>query len=313
MQFSIFLPSGFGQEFAGTADPVEAFESVTRIARAADETGYRTLWVPDHLTTIPPSQEMIFEAWSMITALARETSRVRLGQLVTGNGYRNPALQAKLASTVDVISHGRLTFGIGAGWWEPDYVGYGYEFGTPRTRLAQLAEAVQIILGMWTEDETTFEGEYYQVRGAVNQPKGVQRPHVPLMIAGGGEKVTLRLAARYADACNVLESPERLRHKFAVLREHCEQVGRDYAAVHRTTSTLCIIRDTDDEARALVPPGAEFAYPGDLAGYGLIGTLDTVRERIAAYADAGVQELAISFEDPTSEEQVREFAKHVIA
>jgi F420-dependent oxidoreductase-like protein len=313
VQFSIFLPTGFGQEFAGIADPVEAFEAVTRIARAADDTGYQTLWAPDHLTTIPPSQEMVFEAWSVITALARETSRVRLGQLVTGNGYRNPALQAKMASTVDVISHGRLTFGIGAGWWEPDYVGYGYEFGTPRRRLAQLAEAVQIIRSMWTEDETTFEGEYYQVRGAVNQPKGVQRPHIPLMIAGGGEKVTLRLAARYADACNVLESPERLRHKFAVLREHCEQVGRDHTEVHRTTSTLCIIRDSDEEARALVPPGAEFAYPGDLAGYGLVGTVDTVRERIAAYADAGVQELAVSFEDPTSEEQVREFAKHFIA
>lgn len=312
MQFSIFLPTGFGQEFAGIADPVEAFESVTRIARAADETGYETLWVPDHLTTIPPSQEMIFEAWSMITALARETSRVRVGQLVTGNGYRNPALQAKMASTVDVISGGRLTFGIGAGWWEPDYVGYGYEFGTPGRRLAQLAEAVQIILSMWTEDETTFEGEHYQVRGAVNQPSGVQRPHIPLMIAGGGEKVTLRLAARYADACNVLESPERLRHKFAVLREHCEQVGRDYAAVHRTTSTLCIIRDTDAEARALVPPGVEFAYPGDLAGYGLVGTVETVRERIAAYADAGVQELAVGFQDPTSEEQVRAFAKEFI-
>jgi F420-dependent oxidoreductase-like protein len=312
VQFSIFLPTGFGQEFAGIADPVAAFESVTRIARAADETGYETLWVPDHLTTIPPSQEMIFEAWSTITALARETSRVRIGQLVTGNGYRNPALQAKMASTVDVISGGRLTFGIGAGWWEPDYVGYGYEFPAPRRRLAQLAEAVQIILSMWTEDETTFVGEHYQVRGAVNQPKGVQRPHIPLMIAGGGEKVTLRLAARYADACNVLESPEALRHKFAVLREHCEQVGRDYAAIRRTTSTLCIIRDTDEEARALVPPGAEFAFPGDLAGYGLVGTVDTVRERIAAYADAGVQELAVSFEDPTSEEQVREFAKQFI-
>jgi F420-dependent oxidoreductase-like protein len=312
MQFSIFLPTGFGQEFAGIPDPVAAFESVTRIARAADETGYETLWVPDHLTTIPPSQEMIFEAWSTITALARETSRVRIGQLVTGNGYRNPALQAKMASTVDVISGGRLTFGIGAGWWEPDYVGYGYEFGTPRRRLAQLAEAVQIILSMWTEDETTFEGEHYQVRGAVNQPKGVQRPHIPLMIAGGGEKVTLRLAARYADACNVLESPEALRHKFAVLREHCEQVGRDYGAIHRTTSTLCIIADTDEEARALVPPGVEFAFPGDLAGYGLVGTVDTIRERIAAYADAGVQELAVGFQDPTSEDQVREFAKQFI-
>jgi F420-dependent oxidoreductase-like protein len=312
VQYSIFLPTGFGQEFAGIADPVEAYETLTRVAKAADETGYESLWVPDHLTTIPPSQEMLFEAWSVITALARETSRIRSGLLVTGNGYRNPALQAKIASTVDVLSRGRLTFGIGAGWWEPDYVGYGYEFGTAGERLSRLAEAVQIIRSMWTEDETTFEGRHYQVRGAVNQPKGVQHPHIPLMIAGGGEKVTLRLVAAYADACNVIESPERLRHKYAVLEKHCEEVGRDFASIRRTTTTMCIIRDTDDEARALVPPGVEFAYPGDLAGYGLVGTIDTVRARIAAYEAAGVQELVVSFEDPTSEEQVRRFAKDVL-
>lgn len=311
MKCSIFLPTGFGQEFAGM-DPVAAYEALTRIARAADETGYETLWAPDHLTTIPPSQEMVFEVWAVLTGLAHNTSRIRLGPLVTGNGYRSPALQAKIASTVDVVSHGRLTFGIGAGWWEPDYVGYGYEFGTAGERLSRLAEAVQIIRSMWTEDETTFEGEHYRVRGAVNQPKGVQRPHIPLMIAGGGEKVTLRLAARYADACNIIESPERLRHKYAVLEKHCSEVGRDYASIHRTTTTVCIIRDTDEEARALVPPGSEFAYPGDLAGYGLIGTIDTVRDRLAAYEAAGVQELAISFEDPTSEEQVRRFAKDVL-
>jgi F420-dependent oxidoreductase-like protein len=312
MKYSIFLPSGFAQEFAGVADPVEAFEAVARVARAADETGFESLWVPDHLTTIPPSQEFVFEAWSMITALSRETRRIRLGQMVTGNSYRNPALQAKIASTVDVLSHGRLTFGIGAGWWEPDYVGYGYEFGTAGTRLAQLAEAVQIIRSMWVEEETTFEGKHYQVRGAVNQPKGVQRPHIPMLIAGGGEKVTLRLVARYAEACNIMESPEGLRRKYAILEEHCRDVGRDVDSIHRTSTTVCIVRESDEAARRRVPPGAEFAYPGDLAAYGLIGTVDTIRDRIAAYSDAGVNELAISFEDPLSEVQVREFAKEFI-
>lgn len=312
MRYSIFLPTGFGQEFAGIADPVEAYEALTRIGKAADETGYETLWVPDHLTTIPPSQEFLFEAWSVIAGLSRDTSRVRLGQLVTGNGYRNPALQAKTASTVDVLSRGRLTFGIGAGWWEPDYVQYGYGFDTTGERLRKLGEAVQIIRSMWTEDETTFEGKHYQVRGAVNQPKGVQTPHIPMMIAGGGEKVTLRLVAQYADACNVMDSPEQLERKYAILKKHCDEVGRDYATIRRTSTTVCIIRDTDDEARALVPQGVEFAFPGDLAGYGLIGTVDTVRDRIAAYEAAGVQELAVSFEDPTSEEHVRRFAKDFI-
>jgi F420-dependent oxidoreductase-like protein len=308
MRLSIFLPTGFGQEFARIPDPVQAYEFITRVAQTADELGYETLWAPDHLQTIPVSQEFLFESWSVITALARDTRRIRLGQLVTGNGYRNPALQAKMASTVDVLSHGRLTFGIGAGWYEPDYLGYGYEFGTPGGRLRQLAEAVQVIRSLWTEEKTSFDGDFYQVQDAVNQPKGVQKPHIPLLIAGGGEKVTLKLVARYADACNVMDSPEVLMHKYAILAEHCANVGRDYDTIHRTASTICIIRDTDEEARALVPPGLEFAYPGDVGSYGLVGTIATVRERLAAYEAAGVQELAIGFEDPTDAELVRTFA-----
>ena len=312
MKFSIFLPVGFAQEFAGVADPRDAFESIVALARAADESGYHALWAPDHLTTIPPSQAPLFESWSVITALARETTRVRVGQLVTGNGYRNPALQAKMASTVDVLANGRLTFGIGAGWWAPDYEGYGYDFGTAPRRLAQLREAVHIIRSMWTEEETTFEGKHYQVHGAVNQPKGVQLPSIPMMIAGGGEKVTLRIVAEYGDACNIMDSPATARRKFGILEQHCADVGRDYDAITRTVTTLCIIRDTDEEARALVPPGIDFAYPGEVADYGLVGSLDTVRDRIAAFAAAGVQELIIGFEDPTNEELVRAFAKNFL-
>jgi F420-dependent oxidoreductase-like protein len=282
---------------------------LTEIAQAADQAGYEAMYVPDHLTTIPPSQQIVFEAWSVIAGLARDTSRIRLGQLVTSNSYRNPALQAKMASTVDVLSNGRLTFGIGAGWYEPDYVGYGYDFGSAGDRLRRLREAVQIILSLWTEDETTIEGEHYQLHGAVNQPKGVQQPHIPLLIAGGGEKFTLRLVAQYADACNIMDSPDVLKRKYAVLQRHCEELGRDYSAIHRTSTTLVIIRDSDEEARALVPPGIEFAYPGDVASYALIGTIDTVRARIAAYEASGVQELALGFEDPTSVELVREFAE----
>jgi alkanesulfonate monooxygenase SsuD/methylene tetrahydromethanopterin reductase-like flavin-dependent oxidoreductase (luciferase family) len=213
-----------------------------------------------------------------------------------------------MASTVDVMSRGRLTFGIGAGWWEPDYTGYGYEFGSTGERLRKLDEAAQVILALWTQKEATFEGKYFKLCGAVNEPKGVQKPHIPLMIAGGGEKVTLRLVAKYGDACNLMGSPEVAEHKYAVLRKHCDEVGRDYDAINRTVTTVAIIRDTDEEARALVPPGSEFVYPGDLGAYGLIGTVDTVRKRIAAFEAAGVQELIVNFEDPTSVEQVARFA-----
>lgn len=187
-----------------------------------------------------------------------------------------------MASTVDVLSHGRLTFGIGAGWYEPEYRAYGYQYPDVPERTHQLREAVQVILAMWTQDEVVFEGKYYQVRGAINQPKGVQQPHIPLLIAGGGERVTLKLVAQYADACNVLSDPTTARHKFAVLKQHCEAVGRDYESIYRTTSTPCIIADTDDQAQALLSERMKTLFPGDILSYGLIGSPETIRQRLAA-------------------------------
>ena len=202
------------------------------------------------------TQDMLFECWTTTAALLRDTRRIRVGQLVTCNGYRNPALQAKMASTLDVISGGRLTFGLGAGWWEPDYRAYGYEYPGTAERLRRLEEAAQVILALWTEDTVTFDGRYYQVKDAINQPKGIQRPHVPLMIAGGGEKVTLKLVARYGDLCNLTDDPATIERKLAVLRKHCADAGRDYASIRKTAMTLCIIGETDAEAAALDPPWA---------------------------------------------------------
>src|SRR5581483_9137832 len=157
-------------------------------------------------------------------------------QLVSCNGYRNPALLAKMASTVDVLSHGRLNFGIGAGWNEREYRDYGYDYPDTQERMGRLREAVQIIRAMWTQEEAIFEGNYYQVRGAINQPKGVQQPHIPLLIGGDGEKVTLKLVAQYGDACNVGGDPASVKQKLAVLKAHCEAVGRDYESIRRTST-----------------------------------------------------------------------------
>src|SRR6266571_1107148 len=203
LTYGLYLAQGFAHELAGFKNPVEAYETLTRWAQTADQSGYASVWIPDHFLTVPPSQAMVFESWTLAAALARDTKRVRIGQMVTGNSYRNPALQAKMASTVDVLSHGRLTFGIGSGWFEHEYRAYGYDYPDAPTRLRYLREAVQIILKMWTDEEATFEGKYYQVRGAINQPKGVQKPHIPLLIGGSGEKVTLKLVAQYGDACNL--------------------------------------------------------------------------------------------------------------
>jgi F420-dependent oxidoreductase-like protein len=312
VKFSVFLPTGFTFDFMGIADPVDAYATMTQIAQVADESGFETLWLADHLNAAMPAQATVFEAWISLAALARDTRRVRLGTLVSGNGYRNPAHLAKMASTLDVLSNGRLAFGIGAGWLESDYVGYGYEFGDAPERLRKLREAVQIIKALWTEQEATFEGKYYQVHGAINQPKGVQAP-IPMLIAGAGEKVTLKLVAQYGDACNVMESPEELVQKYAVLKRHCDDLGRDYDSILKTTCTFCVITDTDAEAQAMIPPWAPAVFPGDLGSYGLIGTIDTIRERIAGYEAAGVQELVISFGQAVeSPDVLRRFAAEFI-
>jgi F420-dependent oxidoreductase-like protein len=308
MKFSIFFPTGFAREFTAIPDPRDTYERLIQLAKTADDAGYESLLVPDHLTTLPPAQQPLFEAWSLITALAGHTTRIRLGQLVTSVGYRNPALAAKIASTVDVLSGGRLIFGIGAGWYGPDYTQYGFEFGAPKERLRRLDEAAQIIRKLWTQDVATFDGTYYQVRDAINEPKGLQKPHIPLLIAGGGEKVTLRTVAKYADASNIIDSAEVARHKYVVLKRHADDVGRDYSTIHRTLTVLVNIADTDAQARAHLPANLLPIYPGDVATYGLIGTVDTVAERIAAYQDAGVQELVLHFSDPTSVEQIAHFA-----
>src|ERR1700719_5078862 len=283
LKFGVSLPQGWTMDLVGIKDPVEAYETMTRVAQTADETGFNSVWLVDHFHTIPrPSQEVTFEAWTSTEALARDTKRVRTRQLVTCNGYRNPALLAKMASTVDVLSHGRLNFGIGAGWYEHEYRAYGYEYPDAPERLRNLREALQVILAMWTQEEAVFEGKYYQVRGAINQPKGVQKPHIPLLIGGGGEKVTLKLVARYADACNVSGDLETIQHKFDVIKQHCETVGRDYESIHRTSTTFCSIAETDEEAIAQIPDEMRRMF-GDRMRGGLFGGPDTIRKRLAEF------------------------------
>ncbi|GHO90367.1 LLM class F420-dependent oxidoreductase [Reticulibacter mediterranei] len=311
LKYGLLLPQGAAQELADIKNPVDAYEMLSQMAQTAEQSGYDSIWVGDHFITAPPSQEMLFECWTLTAALARDTKRVRIGQQVTGNNYRNPALQAKMASTLDVISHGRLTFGIGAGWYESEYRAYGYEFPSAPERLRQLQEAVQVILAMWREEEATYAGTYYQIRGAINQPKGVQRPHIPLLIGGGGEQMTLKLVAQYGDVCNLIGDPATLEHKFAVLKEHCKTVGRDYESIHRTALTLCLIAETDEQAKDQIPEWANAVFP-DIRSYGPIGTIETIRERLAAFEAAGVQELIIALPDAMQMDTVRQFASAFI-
>jgi F420-dependent oxidoreductase-like protein len=302
-------------DLVGISDPVEAYETMARVALEAEALGYHSVWLFDHFHTVPtPSQEVTFECWSSTAALARDTRRIRIGQMVTCNGYRHPALLAKMAGTVDVLSHGRLDFGIGAGWYEHEYHAYGYDYPNVSERLRALREAVQVILAMWTQEEARFEGSYYQVRGAINQPKGVQLPHIPLLIGGSGEQVTLKLVAQYAVACNIT-NPDiaTLEHKLAILKNHCEALGSDYQSIKRTVLLMCAIAEKDEQAALKIGSLERDAQSqADLSRVrerALIGTPETIRRRLAAYEQAGAQEIIVYMPDAATLESVRLFAR----
>jgi len=314
MKFGLIVPQGWRMDLVGIADPAEAYETMTRVAREAEAVGFDSIWLFDHFHTVPtPTQEVTFECWTSTAALARDTRRVRIGQMVTCNGYRNPALLAKMASTVDVLSRGRLDFGIGAGWYEHEFHAFGYDFPDGPTRLRQLRDAVQIILKMWTDDEAVFEGKYHQVHEAINQPKGVQKPHIPLLIGGSGEQVTLKLVAQYGDACNIGHLDlEGLERKFAIIKKHCEDVGRDYNTIRRTVLFNCAIAETDEAALAKSGSFARNIPSHRIREQALVGTPDRIRQRLLEIEQAGAQEIIVYMPDARDLEPIRLFARECI-
>ncbi len=316
VKFGVFVPQGWRMDLVGINDPIAQYETMSAVAQEAEKLGYDSIWLYDHVHTVPePTQEPTFECWTSTAALARDTRTIRIGQLVTCNNYRSPALLAKMASTVDALSHGRLIFGIGAGWYEQEYKAYGYDFPDAPTRLRMLGEAAQIIRAMWTEPEASFEGKYYQIHGAINQPKGVQQPHIPLLIGGAGEQVTLKLVAKYGDACNIEGfDPEVFRHKFDVLRQHCDTVGRNYDDILRTAHVRVGLADNDAEAEE-VSRNIRGDRPLDeyRRSIGLIGKPDYVAENLQKLLDAGVQYLIIYLMQAAQIEPVRRFAAEVMS
>jgi F420-dependent oxidoreductase-like protein len=305
LKYGLIVPQGWRMDLVGITDPSEAYETMTRVAQLAEEVGFDSIWLYDHFHTVPdPTQEWTFECWTSTAALARDTKRVRIGQIVTCNGYRNPALLAKMASTVDVLSHGRLNFGIGSGWYEHEYQAYGYDYPSAPDRLRYLREAVQIIHKMWSDEEATFHGKYYQIDGAINQPKGVQKPHIPLLIGGSGEKVTLKLVAQYADACNISnEDNAGLARKLDILRSHCERIGRDYNEINRTVEYSVALARSEEEAafkaqQRHIDPNT-----------GLVGAPATIRQRLREIEEAGAQEAILYLHDAAQLESVRLFAE----
>jgi F420-dependent oxidoreductase-like protein len=269
-------------------EPGEAFKAVQAKAQWAEEHGFVWFSVMDHMIQIPrvgTSEEPVLEGWTVLAGLAAFTRRIRLATLCTAVGYRNPAHLAKIAATVDLISRGRLTLGIGAGFFEEEYRQYGWEFPPkPATRIRQMEEAVRVILQMWTQPRTTFRGRCFHLEDAILEPKPLQKPHPPVLIAGGGEQMTLRAVARLADACNIVDGDiAEVRHKLAVLRDHCEAAGRDYDTIEKTRiQPWLLARD----GAALAAKRERLAARGPLRGFA--GTVSEAIDLIGQYQQAGV-------------------------
>ena len=278
MKIGAMVPQGWRMDLNGIP-PENQWDTILKASKQIEDLNYESVWVYDHFHTVPsPTQDPTFECWSLMAALSQVTEKVRIGQMCTCNSYRNPAYLTKVASTIDSMSGGRLEFAIGAGWYDQEYKAYGYDYPTAGVRLKMLEEALQIYIAMNTEDKASFEGEYYSIKNAINQPKPLQKPYPPLWVCGGGEKVTLKLLAKYGNYGNWDVDVKGFVHKSDILKDHCEQQKREYSEIKKTLHTNVIIgenqKDLDNKINRItdvtgIPKEMYIDKP-------LVGTVDKV-------------------------------------
>ncbi len=300
MRFGIFVPQGWRHDLVGI-DPAEQWAVMRGLAQAADAGPWESIWVYDHFHTVPvPSEQATHEAWTLMAAFAASTERVRLGQMCTCMSYRNPAYLAKVASTIDIVSGGRVEMGIGGGWYEDEWRAYGYGFPAAKERLGRLREGVEIMRQAWTTGSATLDGTYYSTDGARVWPKPLQDNGIPLWIAGGGEKVTLRIAARYAQYTNFGADPETFSRKSELLRGHCADVGTDFDAIVRSSNFNTIIAETEAEVQQRIDavearvapylgPEKTAQFIGEYrSGNGAVGTPEQIVEKLRGVGELGL-------------------------
>lgn len=292
-----------------------SFDALARHWQAAERLGYDSVWLDDHFYgVVTPPWDDALECWTLMAALARETSTLRFGTLVACNGYRPPALVAKMAASVDHISNGRLEFGLGAGWYEQEFAAYGYDFPAIGTRLRQLDEALHICRLMWTEEKATFAGTHHKVHEAWCNPKPVQKPYPPIMIGGGGEKILLRIVATHADRWNLGGSVDDFRRKLPLLEAHCRAIRRDPATIEKSWFGNVIIEpDVERLRRRLGKRAARSgATASQLEEQMIVGTPARVIERIKEYAAVGVTHFIAMFGRVDRLESTELFGREVI-
>jgi F420-dependent oxidoreductase-like protein len=263
--------------------PSQDFETMKSLAAHVEQTGWDGLWLADHF--MPNAEDVSTpwpEAWTTLSALAAVVPRIRMGTLVTGNTYRHPAVLAKMAATADHISGGRVVLGLGSGWQENEHEMYGIPFYTVNSRLQRLEEACQVIKALFSEESVNFDGKFYQLKNAPLQPKPKQ-DNLPLLIGGGGEKVTLKITAKYADEWNVWGTVETMINKMKILDQHCEDAGRNPADIQRSAVALMFLTDDDKFAQKM--------NAGEQAT--IAGNVNQIQDIVGAYQAAGVDELIV--------------------
>ncbi len=327
MRFGAFAPQGWRWDLAGIP-LTDHWGVISSRSKLIESSGFESLWVYDHFHNWPagwwfdrrraaetgestadmgePVTDVTYEAWTMMASLAAVTSTVRLGQMCTCNTYRPPAYLAKVAATIDVFSGGRVEMGIGAGWYEEEHDGYGYDFLPPAGRLGMLREGVEIMKAMWTTDVVDYDGKYYQLRGGISDPKPLQKPHIPVWIAGGGEKVTLRIAARHADYTNFGIDVEGFKVKSDLLRDHCADLGTDFERIVRSANFNIMVGETESEvdqkinwyADHLAQRIPEHRATRFAANYrAMSGTPEQVIGRLREWQAAGMSYAIVNFAD----------------
>jgi F420-dependent oxidoreductase-like protein len=293
--------------------PDAEFEKIVAIAESAERSGFSSISVMDHLHQIAgigPPENYMFDGNTMLAGIAARTSKLTLGTLVGGVTYRNPALLAKITTTIDVISGGRAWLGLGAAWFEGEHEAYGFEFPPLGRRFEYLEESLQIVRAMLTQERASFEGEHFRVREAYNNPKPI-RGDIPIMVGGSGERKTLRMVAQYADGCNLFAADaEHARHLLGVLEGHCERLGRDPAEITKTAMGNYVIADTKEAAEAKVRRLVEegMMMPGR-AERTMAADPDTVGEHASSLKEAGIEGMTTAIADVFDPESVARYGQ----
>lgn len=290
-------------------------DGLKKLVTQAENLGFDSFWVMDHFHQIQyvgQPREPMLEGWTTQGVVAGFTSRIKIGTLVTGIVYRHPAVLAKIGATLDVLSKGRLFMGIGAAWNEEEATAYGIPFPATEERMRRLEETVQIIHKMWTEDRATFEGKFYRIKDAYCNPKPIQKPRPPIMIGGGGERMTLKIAAKYADACNVFGSADTVRRKMKILRQHCQTVGRDYDSILKTKLGHVIIDKDKDRLKAKLTDALRGIPEERLKEFATYGTPEELRHQVEELRDAGVEYLIVNMDPKEESEALELFGKEVV-